>query len=281
MAHIERDDAVKRIKDGLFKLIGRRFNVHGSRGTAWGWIDIKAPKARAVGDWHRLSDEDRQALQSIWGNCHDLVSPESREWTVQRLEAILAGSEKPWCARRSGCRTEVEKPGQLCAECAEDARIDAMIEAQRIPVTSPTPIGAGGEIGPAPAVRDEAGQAAQEGGSALPPVAPPPAPASYRAGEFPKRCSCSSQFTAEGWAMLPLVGYQREDGRIAFEIRNCTCGSTLYVEMASPVDEAVASLNAHFGAAIIRHRGEVPFEDEPTREVRLLPRPIPETGETR
>lgn len=55
---------------------------------------------------------------------------------------------------------------------------------------------------------------------------------------FPKRCSCcGATYGVEAWTALPLVGVQMtivegSDDEIAdCELRNCTCKSTLAVEV--------------------------------------------------
>lgn len=49
--------------------------------------------------------------------------------------------------------------------------------------------------------------------------------------QFPKRCGCGKTFTAAEWAALPAPpkgGIQADEWEIQ-EVRNCPCGSTLYV----------------------------------------------------
>lgn len=45
-ASIDRDDAIKAIKDALRRRSGRAWSVTGGKGTAWGWITIDAPPKR-------------------------------------------------------------------------------------------------------------------------------------------------------------------------------------------------------------------------------------------
>lgn len=44
-----------------------------------------------------------------------------------------------------------------------------------------------------------------------------------------KHCGCGKHYTQEQWARLPLVGHG--DG---LEYRNCTCKSTLAIELNAP-----------------------------------------------
>lgn len=45
-------------------------------------------------------------------------------------------------------------------------------------------------------------------------------------------CGCGLKYTASGWAKLKLLGIQRLDPQDpALELRNCSCGSTLAIEL--------------------------------------------------
>lgn len=47
-----------------------------------------------------------------------------------------------------------------------------------------------------------------------------------------KTCTCCGrQHDAASWAALPLKGYVGVVARVTLELRNCTCGSTLAVEV--------------------------------------------------
>jgi hypothetical protein len=48
----------------------------------------------------------------------------------------------------------------------------------------------------------------------------------------PKRCGCGLTHDAAAWSCLPYVGVQRDEFE-ALELRNCPCGSTLAIEVAS------------------------------------------------
>lgn len=114
MAYINRADAIKSIKVGLKKLTGRSWNVSGNRGTAYGYINIDAPKARRnfdsygklleqVDSYAYMGLEDRRALAQVF-KCGDTVhfqgmvcSPDEREFTVAAAE----GRIKP-CANGNG-----------------------------------------------------------------------------------------------------------------------------------------------------------------------------------
>ena len=43
---MDRNDAIKQIKEALKRRSGKSWSVTGGRGTAWGWITIDAPPAR-------------------------------------------------------------------------------------------------------------------------------------------------------------------------------------------------------------------------------------------
>jgi hypothetical protein len=47
-----------------------------------------------------------------------------------------------------------------------------------------------------------------------------------------KRCRCGARYDAAGWLALPYLGVQQLDaGEPRLELRNCTCGSTLAIEL--------------------------------------------------
>ncbi len=45
---IDRNDAIRLIREALKRRSGKTWSVTGDRGTAWGWINITAPPARRV-----------------------------------------------------------------------------------------------------------------------------------------------------------------------------------------------------------------------------------------
>ena len=55
---------------------------------------------------------------------------------------------------------------------------------------------------------------------------------------WPKTCSCGCSYTEGEWAMLVCIG-RMVDSVDDIELRNCTCGSTIAVEIinASKGDE--------------------------------------------
>jgi hypothetical protein len=48
LTSVDRDDAIRIIRDALKKRSGKTWSVKGDRGTAWGWITITAPPKRRV-----------------------------------------------------------------------------------------------------------------------------------------------------------------------------------------------------------------------------------------
>lgn len=73
---VDRDDAIKIIRDALKRRSGKTWSVTGDRGTAWGWINIMSPPKRRVSsdgthkgdgtDWY-MSDIDRDELGDLLG----------------------------------------------------------------------------------------------------------------------------------------------------------------------------------------------------------------------
>lgn len=61
------DVFVKTLRKLLRARTGRDWSVSRGRGTAYSWCHIKAPKARSIDDWGRLSVEDQIVLGSVLG----------------------------------------------------------------------------------------------------------------------------------------------------------------------------------------------------------------------
>lgn len=88
---IDRDDAIKLIREALKKRSGKAWSVTGGRGTAWGWITIQAPPARrvahmpnpayhcdnpepgAVRDFEIAADEKHGAWYTSEADCFELA----------------------------------------------------------------------------------------------------------------------------------------------------------------------------------------------------------------
>lgn len=134
--HIERADAVKRLKKALRTITGKTWSVSGARGTAWGWIDIQAPKSRRVGHtpnpawkhWEMDTQEppffenpdapkderwytnlaDEAVLRDIFDMTgfyiHQGMSvpPDSREWYVLKAEEKAAAMTGNWTSAPVG-----------------------------------------------------------------------------------------------------------------------------------------------------------------------------------
>lgn len=66
---IDRDDAIRLIREALKKRSGKAWSVKGGRGTGWGWITVSAPPARC-GEYGYMSDADRTELASLLGLGH-------------------------------------------------------------------------------------------------------------------------------------------------------------------------------------------------------------------
>lgn len=117
--YIERAEAIKRIKAALKEKTGKVWSVSGSRGTAWGWITVQAPKRRRVShkgnpvyDTHWTTPDepayfeyvatDQENYYTSDADCQELadafgldkpahmqgvsISPDSREWYVEMAE---------------------------------------------------------------------------------------------------------------------------------------------------------------------------------------------------
>lgn len=64
---LERNATMKRIREALQERSGKAWSVTGGRGTAYGWIRIKSPPRRSVGDFGYMSQADREELQRLLG----------------------------------------------------------------------------------------------------------------------------------------------------------------------------------------------------------------------
>ena len=63
---LERDEAIKLIRQSLKRRSGKAWSVKGDRGTAWGWITITAPPRRQV-EFGYMSEDDRAELTQLLG----------------------------------------------------------------------------------------------------------------------------------------------------------------------------------------------------------------------
>lgn len=63
---IDRDTAIRAIRQSLKDRSGKTWSVRGGRGTAWGWITISTPPARSD-RYGRMSEEDAAELAELLG----------------------------------------------------------------------------------------------------------------------------------------------------------------------------------------------------------------------
>lgn len=48
---------------------------------------------------------------------------------------------------------------------------------------------------------------------------------------FPKTCSCGIRYTFKRWNRLPLLGHAEYEWGEVQEMRNCSCGSTMAIQL--------------------------------------------------
>ena len=96
--HIERSEAVKRIKAALKEKTGKTWSVHGGRGTAWGWLTVEAPKKRRVS--HRANPNyvsHQETPDEPW--CFEYIDEQGENWYTSLAEreelAKAFGLDKP------------------------------------------------------------------------------------------------------------------------------------------------------------------------------------------
>lgn len=64
---MDRTETITRIKQALKQRTGRQWSVTGGRGTAWGWITIKAVAKHAANAYGDLTPSDQQQLAELLG----------------------------------------------------------------------------------------------------------------------------------------------------------------------------------------------------------------------
>lgn len=62
---LDRNVAIKLIRDALKKRSGKQWSVTGGRGTSWGWIEINSPPARRVN--YEMTPADAAELAGLLG----------------------------------------------------------------------------------------------------------------------------------------------------------------------------------------------------------------------
>ncbi len=92
---MDRNEAIKRIRDGLKKRSGKSWSVTGGRGTAWGWITVDAPPARRTAHYRELAtlrpDGGRDFEYVDTGEPGGYTTPAERE----ELAKLLALDQVP------------------------------------------------------------------------------------------------------------------------------------------------------------------------------------------
>lgn len=83
--HLDRDEAIRRIKSALKARSGKSWSVTGGRGTGWGWIKIDTMPARKRFDWDGqptdsefgyMSKDERVELATLLGLDPARMSPQ-------------------------------------------------------------------------------------------------------------------------------------------------------------------------------------------------------------
>lgn len=80
------------LKKALKVATGRAWSVRGSRGTAYGWLNVSAPKDREEGPYGYTSEEDRvllrEAFQTERIHHQGYMIPSSRGFYWQAAQAV-------------------------------------------------------------------------------------------------------------------------------------------------------------------------------------------------
>jgi hypothetical protein len=64
---LRRDDVVAAIRSALKDRSGKSWSITGGRGTAYGWLKIASPKARAADKWGSMTAEECAELAALLG----------------------------------------------------------------------------------------------------------------------------------------------------------------------------------------------------------------------
>jgi hypothetical protein len=92
-----RDAVIRRIRSALKARSGKSWSVTGGRGTAWGWITIKSPPARALNQYGSMTDAEALELGQLLGlghACH-LQGVSIAAYSDYRQEYIQRAEGKP------------------------------------------------------------------------------------------------------------------------------------------------------------------------------------------
>jgi len=143
---IDRNEAIARIRKALKVRSGKAWSVTGSRGTAWGWINIDAPPARRT--WHfetgpdgkrvdnpkeindpsrtfgHMSPDDREELARLLDETtvhHQgvSVSPDAREYYVLAAESTKIDVTAKFAQCAAGFQDEVRALAAKHGKAAE------------------------------------------------------------------------------------------------------------------------------------------------------------------
>ena len=85
---MDRDEAIKRIREGLKRRTGRTWSVTGGRGTAWGWITVDAPPARQT--WRSVPNADNPNHEPGMDRWHEIDTGERGGHTGPEDRKVLA-----------------------------------------------------------------------------------------------------------------------------------------------------------------------------------------------
>ena len=90
---MDRNEAIRRIRNALKRRSGKMWSVTGGSGTAWGWIRIDVPPARRT--WRNFKPEGAPDIpESYRGNERDTGEPTGHASPAERAElAALLGLE--------------------------------------------------------------------------------------------------------------------------------------------------------------------------------------------
>ena len=90
---LDRSEAVERIRNALYRRTGSRWSVTVGRGTTWGWITVRSPKARRV-DGFEIPEAEARHLALIFpsnGLIHAQgisIPPSERDRYVREAENL-------------------------------------------------------------------------------------------------------------------------------------------------------------------------------------------------
>lgn len=121
--HLDRDEAIKRIKAALKRRSGKPWSVTGGRGTAWGWIKIDAPPKRCTWQWVQTRTPEPPAPDAVYAGT--TLTPAYRT-VYGSPDRITCPEDDPWAREQAHplYNWEVNRPGESFGHMSPEERYE-------------------------------------------------------------------------------------------------------------------------------------------------------------